>query len=113
MHAVDNIEENHCNNNKVEVNEIAEVKDNIPVALSKETPKSNKVKKLKLDQSIEGNQITKFNENLNVSHNSPKYASTPTTTSSEPKFVTARNLLETSSKQNISDIINSIQYLYL
>ena len=98
LHAVNNIEEKHCNNNETDVDEICDVGDDTLAAMCRETPQSMKPSKLELsnNKSI-SRKISLSNENPD----SPKFASTPTSLTSQNhqnEFTTAKKLLETSSE---------------
>ena len=105
LHAVDNIEEKHCNNNEVKdnfVDDICDVGDETMAAMCRETPnQSMKPSKLEIS-NIKLKSRTSLSNEI---PESPNYASTPTSSisqSNKNEFTTAKKLLETSEFQQLS-----------
>ena len=104
LHAINNIEEKHCNNNEAEenyVDEICDVGDDTMAAMCRETPNPcMKPSKLEVLNDKSKARISLSNDNPE----SPKFASTPTSNSQNNKneFTTAKKLLENSEFQQLN-----------
>ena len=115
-HAVDNIEEKHCNNNEFEndesTNGMADVGDNTLAAMLKETPTFQMCSKLEMSRNIiKKNKVNEiitngYPQNLNES---PKFASTPTsaTVNQKSQIISARSFLEASKSKLEQDDIEA------
>ena len=105
LHAVNNIENNHWNNNQLE-NEMSVFGENTLAdvsAMCNEIEVDKSSNKSTLDKSSRRTPKVSSKSSLNVTQTSPKFASTPTGINFEPRFTTARKLSEIASVNETPD----------